>query len=365
MKIEKINSYMLKKELSSGMQISRGGFKTRYHCIIEVVTDQGITGLGEGIGNANYVQGLMNTGFADGIIGMDAFQVELIRKSLLDSKVYFERKGSAICAASAIEMALIDIKAKALGIPAYELLGGKCQSELDMYASNVYWEESPLDMAKQVESIKSKGIHKIKAHIGFKSPKEELERVKALRDATGDSDLMIDLNCGYTFTEALSAARLWEPYDLYWLEEPLNPNSVARMGELKSKSNIPIASGENEFCSYGFLDLFKNNAVDVCMPDLGRAGGVIETKNICAMAEAFGVEVSPHNYSSGVLLAATIHTMASTINATLLEYDASDNAVYHEFFDTPLKVSNGKLEVPSSAGFGVSLTKEILEKYAV
>ncbi len=123
---------------------------------------------------------------------------------------------------------------------------------------------------------------------------------------------MIDLNAGYNNFEAYQAARIWEQCNLTWLEEPLNPNQTSALGDLRARTNIPIAAGENEFRIYGFKELFDKKAVDVAMPDIARVGGLQETKNICTLAEAYGLSVSPHNFSSGILLAATIHLMAST-----------------------------------------------------
>lgn len=365
MKITEVQVHLLKKDLSTSMRISRGGFTVRYHAIIEVKTDEGISGLGEGIGTASYVKALVEGGMGAAVIGKDPRSIEEIRRSLIDSNVYFERKGSAICAASGIEMACFDIKAKALGVPVYELLGGKCRDRVTAYASDIYWEDDIGKMIKSAERILSQGIKTVKAHIGCRAPHEDEVRVAALRKAIGPSNrLMIDLNAGYCFPDALRAVQSWEQYDLFWLEEPVNPHNVRGMAELRQKSRIPIAAGENEFLVHGFRELFEAGAVDYAMPDIGRAGGILETKQICALADSFGTKVSLHNFSSGVLLAATLHVMASTPGTMLLEVDTSENAIYKEFFVDPLKVENGQYFVPQGPGLGVQLTPEIL-KYRV
>ena len=366
MKITKVKVHLLEKKLTSTMQISRGGFTVRNHAIVQVETDEGISGLGEAIGNAKVTKACIDSHLAGLAIGMDPFAIESVRMKLLDSQVYFERMGSTICGASAIEMACWDIKAKALGVPLYELLGGMTKDNLELYASNIYWEKNPKDMGKTAEKILKRGIRTVKAHIGFNSPELDHERVKVLRSAIGpEANLMIDLNAGYKYSEALKACSLWEKYNLFWLEEPLSPADSSRLGELKQHTSIPIALGENEFRTYGFKNLFDMKAVDFAMPDIGRAGGIQETKNICVLAEAYGIEVSPHNYSSGVLLAATIHLMAATPNCNLLEFDASENSIYHEFFEEPLKIKDGKLTVPRTAGLGVSLSPKILKTFEV
>ncbi len=338
----------------------------RNHAIVQVSTDEGITGLGEGIGTARLIKGVIESHLGKLALGMNPFAIEEIRLKLLDSQVYFERMGSVVCAASAIEMACWDIKAKALGVPLYELLGGLYRYEVEAYASNVYWEEKPKGMVEAAEAILKRGFHNVKAHIGFKAPEIDLERVRVLRETIGaDKRLMIDLNAGYTYSQALKACELWEKYNLFWLEEPLSPFHESRLPELKQHTRIPIALGENVFRTYGFKQLFDLKAVDFAMPDIGRVGGIQETKNVCTLAESYGIELSPHNYSSGILLAATLHLMASTPHCTLLEFDASDNSIYEELLEQPLQIRNGKVAVPKTPGLGVTLKPEILKKYEV
>ena len=366
MKIKEIRTHLLQKKLSSSMRISRGGFNVRHHLIVEVITDEGIVGLGEGVGNAHLIEQILVGSMNEQAVGLDPMNIEGVRSKLIDSHVYLDQKGSVICAASAIEMACWDIKGKALNVPVYQLLGGLYRDRIEAYASDVYWEEDPAKMAENASRIKDLGYGTIKAHLGYKSPKEDTVRVQAMRDAIGpDMNLMIDLNGGYDRLQAFEAAKLWEPHDLTWLEEPVNPNQVDCLADLRSRTSVPIAAGENEFRVFGFKQLFDKNAVDVAMADIGRAGGLQEVRNICALAESYGVLVSPHNYSSGILLGATIQLMASIPNAHLLEVDTSDNAIYQELLTEPLQIKGGLVSVPQFSGLGVKLEDEVLKKYSV
>jgi L-alanine-DL-glutamate epimerase-like enolase superfamily enzyme len=331
-----------------------------------VSTDSGITGLGEGVGNAALVKAIVEGQMGGIAVGSDPFNIEGMRHKLMESQVYYERQGSAICAASAIEMACWDIKGKALNVPVYELLGGRCQSQLKAYASDIYWEENLQDMARNAARIVKKGFRSIKAHLGYGTPREDLKRVKILRDTVGqDVDIMIDLNAGYSALDAYEAARRWEEFGLTWLEEPLNPEHIEALRDFRSRTTIPVASGENEFRIYGFKRLLECNAIDVAMPDIGRVGGLQEAKRICQLAEAYGVLVSPHNFSSGILLAATIHLMASTPNARLLECDTSDNSIYQDLLVAPLEMRGGVVIIPECQGLGVELRDDVLERFAV
>jgi L-alanine-DL-glutamate epimerase-like enolase superfamily enzyme len=361
-----VKVFLLQKQLNSSMRISRGGFSVRNHAIVQVQTDEGIMGLGEGVGSACLIKAIIEGQMEKQAVGLNPFDIELLRHKLIDNHVYLERKGSVICAASAIEMACWDIKGKALDIPVYQLLGGLYRDRIEAYASDVYWEDEPEVMGENAKRIVNKGFRTIKAHVGCESPTLDFERVKALRESVGnDINLMIDLNGGYSGLEAYQAARLWEEFNLFWLEEPLSPNQLDALADLRSRIRVPIAAGENEFRLHGFKELFDKNAVDVAMPDIARVGGLQETKNICILAEAYGILVSPHNFSSGILLAATIHLMASTPNTTLLEYDTSDNAVYEDLLIEPLSIEDGYLKVPSHPGLGVKLRNDVLEQYAV
>jgi D-galactarolactone cycloisomerase len=366
MKIKEIRVHLLQKPLSSSMRISRGGFDVRHHLIVEVVTDEGINGLGEGVGNARLIHKILQGFMIEQALGLDPMNIEMVRSKLIDSQVYMEQKGSVICAASAIEMACWDIKGKALNVPVFQLLGGLYRDKIEAYTSDIYWEKDPKKMGDNASRAKSLGYKTIKAHLGCESPKEETLRVQALRDAIGpDIDLMIDLNGGYNSMQVFQAAKLWEPFKLHWLEEPVNSNQIGCLADLRNRTSIPIASGENEFRVHGFKQLFDEKAIDVAMPDIGRVGGIQETRNICVLAESYGVLVSPHNYSSGVLLGATIQLMASMPNAYLLEIDTSDNAVYQELLIEPLQIENGFVKVPQFPGLGVRINNEVLKKYSI
>lgn len=364
MKITQVQVIFLEKKLASTMQISRGGFRLRQHALIKVDTDEGIYGLGEGIGNARLVQAIVEAQMGDAARGLDPFDIEKIREKLMAGQVYYENKGSAICAASGIEMACWDIMGKALRVPCYKLLGGLYREEIPAYASDVYWEEDPAAMAANARRIVNAGYRTIKAHIGYRPPEDDLKRVQALRQAIGDKiGLMIDLNAGYNAFEARQAMKLWEPYDLTWLEEPLVPDQSQALADLRRHGSIPIAAGENEFRAGGFDGLFAQQAVDVAMPDIGRAGGILETKHICALAKTRGVPVSPHNFSSGVLLAATMHLMASTPNTMLLEIDTSNNAVYEDLLTRPLTLREGAIVISDAPGLGVEFREDVVGQF--
>ncbi len=362
MKIKQIKVHILKKELSTSMQISRGGFKTRRHCIIEVQTDSGLSGLGEGIGNPDAIQALVEKCMAPLLTGANALEIDSIRNKLMTDSVYFERGGSWTCAVSAIEMALWDIKGKHLNCPVYELLGGRSQDTLELYASDVYWYEDTKLVARDIESILEKGIKNVKIHTGVKSPKEEHARFKDIQSIFEPiQKLMIDLNCAYSLPDAILAVKYFDEFNPYWIEEPLAIGNEDQLARVRSVSRTPISYGENILNVEGFKRIFADGGMDVAMPDVGRVGGISACLEVQALAKTYGVQTSYHNFSSGVLLAATMHMMCARSEKSILEYDSSTNSVIHEFFHEGLKIKDGRMQVPTAPGLGVTLTDAVLK----
>ncbi len=366
MKITDVKMHMLAKKCATDIYVSRGSEGYRFHAVVEVETDEGISGLGEGIGNVTLVKSIVETKLRDAAIGLDPFDVASIYEKLARGGTYWEHKGSVVCATSAIETACWDIMGKALKVPVYKLLGGKLNDKVHAYASDLFWEKDVASMAKKAATYVEQGFDIVKTHLAVLNPEEDEVRVKAIRDAVGpDVGFMVDINCGYDLGDAIEAIKRWGEYDLFWLEEPLVPMDLEGLANLCAVTDIPMAVGENEFGVHGFKQLLDTRAVTYVMPDIGRAGGILETKKIAGLAEAYGVVVSPHNYSSGVLLAATLHLMASTPNAKLLEFDPTGDSVYEELLVDPIERDGAWVGIPEGPGLGVQLTDEVREKYEV
>ena len=364
MKIEKINVYLLEKALSSTMRISRGGFKVRRHAIVEIITDDGVVGVGEGVGDAIRIKSALDNHICQKLIGLDPFNIHNVKTNILGSDVYYEGMGTILSAMSAVEMACWDIKGKALNLPIHTLLGGKEFNELNMYASDIYWESDPVKMANNAMRICESGFNSIKIHVGVEDPKSEEIRIREIRKTIGDNiNLMIDLNAGYSLIESIEAYNRWSQYNLYWIEEPLSPENCHALNMLSPHVSCAIAVGENITGLNSFKNTLDTNTIDILMPDIGRVGGIEETCKVFDLASAYGCSVSPHNYSSGIILAATIQVMASRNNSHFLEYDTSKNAVYEELMGDALMFDNGILTVPDEPGLGVNLTSEIINKY--
>ena len=363
MKVTEVRTITLRRPFSAPQANSKNIRSVRTHVLVVVETDAGIAGLGDAFGDPNLMGPIIERRLKPLVLGASPFDLEALWKRMFEGNASWEPKGSVVSAWSGIEVALWDLQGKALGLPVCQLLGGRARDRIEAYASDLHWEE-PAAMADKARRFVDQGFRYVKTHIGREDADGDERRVAAIREAIGPRvGLLVDINTAFDRQTALARGKMFARYDAFWYEEPLPPMDLDGYLELKQRLPIPIAHGENEFTRYGFRDMFVRGSVDYAMPDILRAGGLLETKKICAMAEAFGVVVSPHNYSTGVGLAATLHLMAATPATALLEFDPTGTAVYEELFVDGLKIEGGFVHVPDRPGLGVELRPETLERY--
>lgn len=350
----------------SGMSRDRTT-ESRPAAIIEVETDSGIVGIGEGYGpNPHVIETVVEDKYAEKLVGADPLDIERLWDEMVRKYTYWDQKGASISAASGIDMALWDIKGKYYETPVHRLLGGDAWGDgtVRAYASDLFWDD-PEVMAETAASYVDRGFQAVKGHFG-RGLAADRKRVEAVQEAIGDTHLMVDLNCGYEYPEALRVGKMLEENGVYWYEEPISPYDIDRLADLRRKLSIPIATGENEYTKWGFKDLFDAEAVDFVMPDIMRCGGITETKKICTLAEAYGVTPTPHNFSTGVGLAATLQVVAATPTSDWLEYDTTDYVLYEEFLVDDVTIDDrGHIEVPTSPGLGVEIPDEFVEQYGI
>jgi L-alanine-DL-glutamate epimerase-like enolase superfamily enzyme len=368
MEITDVSVTKLRAELDEPNAISKGrSTDSRAAAIVEVETDEGITGVGEGYGpNPHIVETIVERKFAETLVGEDPLDVERLWEELVRGYTYWDQKGQGVSAASGVDMALWDIVGKHYGAPVHRLLGGDAHGggRVKAYASDLFWDD-PGTMAETAAGYVDEGFAAVKTHLGNGRDADEA-RVRAIRDAIGDAELMVDMNCGYERPEALRVGRTLEEYDVYWYEEPLSPYDVDGYAHLREKLDVPIATGENEYTRWGFRRLFEAGGVDFAMPDVMRCGGITETKKICSLAGAFDVTPTPHNFSTGVGLAATLQVMACSPETEWLELDVTDYDLYESLLASSLDVDDeGHVAVPTDPGLGVELTDDLVETYGI
>jgi len=356
--------------------------------ILRLWTDEGISGLGEaalayGIG-ATGATSLIEEMLRRIVLGRDARQIEAIWSDLYDHTFWAKGGGPILYAAvSAIETALWDIKGRALGVPVYELLGGRYRQEVRCYANGWSFRAvTPDETARAAEQAVAKGYDALKfyplatpirnhpngifAHVSRREFDRDFERlavarVRAVRDAVGpDVDLMVDMSAELTTDAIIRLGEKLQEFDLLFLEEPVDPFDPDAMKLVAERLSVPIAAGERLYTRYGFRRLFELRAAAIVQPDIGTVGGIMETKKIAAIAEMYNMRVQPHLCAGPVATAAALQLDACIPNFLIQELYPFRVPEHFALVDAPLEpqVKNGRLTIPERPGLGVDLVEE-------
>ncbi len=347
--------------------------------IIKVHTDEGIVGYGEVDSAPWVVKSIIESpsshricrGLGEMIIGEDPFEMERIWEKMYVGSQFYGRRGVVIHAMSGIDIALWDIVGKALNKPIYKLLGGAQRGKVRAYASTLmpYTPEEAYDETKKwVEQ----GYTAIKLGWGGfeQGNREIIELVRASREAAGpDVDLLFDLGFIPSDDHPIDAAsrmpliKELEQYKPYWIEEPLFADDYDGYRKLAETTTIRIAGGENETTRYGFRQLIEQGGVDIVQPDVTRCGGLSEAKKIAQLAHAHHLTCVPHAWSSGIVIAASLHLITAIPNGSLLEYCVAETPIRQEMLQSDIVVRDGYAQITDKPGLGIEINEEALEKY--
>jgi galactonate dehydratase len=331
---------------------------------VEVRTDAGITGIGEASleGKTEAVVGAIND-LAEYLIGEDPTRIEhhwqtMYRHSFWRGGVII---GSAI---SGIEQALWDILGKSLGVPVYELLGGRVRDRVRLYANGPRGdtaEEVAESCVRIVEAgwgaLKLVPFEAVPGVAGQRELSEARRRMQLIRDAVGwDVDILIDCHGRLSPTAAVQTAKALEEFDIFFFEEPVLPEDPRAMAEVAAAISIPVATGERLFTKWGFRDVLALGAADVLQPDLAHCGGILEARKIAAAAEVSFVGVAPHNPYSWLLTMASVQLDFATPNFLIQEFLVDHPPEVERLFATPFAwLPGGWVEPPMTPGLGVEL----------
>ena len=340
---------------------------------VKVVTDEGIHGVGEAYSaGPDEATVAVIKDFESWIVGQDPMDIEFLWQWMYNCSRF---PGGVITnsAISGIEHALWDIKGKALGVPVYQLLGGKARDRIRVYQNP--GGRTPEEMAENsLALIEKYGYTALK--IGPQPPDSDrmplnaalrgaVARMEAVRRAVGeDIDIGVDPHAKiFEPIRAVQMAQALKPYNPYFFEEPIRPENIDAMASLRGQVDIPVATGEMLYTKYEFRDLLVRGAADIIQPDICCAGGILEMRKIAAMAEAFYVTVAPHNPMGPIATAVNVHFAAATPNFLILEYNPDDKAERRDLVDEPMKVVDGYIELPTKPGLGIDINEEALSKY--
>ena len=280
----------------------------------------------------------------------------------------------AYSAISGIEQALWDIVGKAAGQPVYNLIGGPCREKIRVYANGWGGGGDIATLQQRAKDIVAKGFTALKfdpfpspwrAYIDKAQEDHAVERVAAVRDAVGpDVEILVEVHRRLAPMHAVRVARRIEEYRPYWYEEPVSSRDLDGLAEARSQINIPVVTGEELYLKQEFKTAFQLRAADIINPDICACGGILEIREIAAMAETYHVAVSPHNYNSTTMgLAATIHAAASMPNFIITEYFVNLEALGQDIATPAFEVVDSHIALPDRPGLGIELDEEALAKY--
>lgn len=342
--------------------------------LVQVHTDEGIVGIGEAHTMPTVLRAIIDApvsqsaarGLAEIIVGQDPMRVEHLWDLMYAQTAVLGRRGLVIHAMSAIDIALWDIVGKVVGVPVNQLLGGARRQNVRAYASDLM-ADSPAELVDTASRFRDRGFTAMKfgwGGLGADARRDDV-MLADLRAAVGDEvDLMLDLGMPVPFESALRYVESAADHGLVFLEEPLSADDLDGYARLAQASRVPIATGEKETTRHSFIQLMDVGDLAIIQPDLARAGGITEARRIVSDAESRGRDVIPHSWASDILLAATLHVLATTKDARFLEYNVTDNPLRTDLLVEPIRPDeHGMVNVPRGPGLGIELNLDTVEKY--
>ncbi len=344
--------------------------------LIRIETDEGITGIGEVDSFPPVIKAIVDAppshanamGLRSMLIGENPLETDRLWQKMYRGSIYYGRTGPAIHAMSGIDIALWDIKGKALGQPIHRLLGGPHRTEIRAYASTLM-PETPGEVREVVSGIVEQGFAALKLGWGPFGRNSDLDvaLVRAAREAAGENvDLMFDIGMGWPNADhAIRQVRRFEEYRPYWVEEPLWPDEVAGYRKLADAVETRIACGEEDTTHWGFERLMEETRVDVIQPDVTRAGGITELVRIAHQADLRGVSMVPHSWSTGIIKAASLQVIGAMPNASFLEYCVQETALNQLLTVERFSVEHGMVALPEKPGLGIEIDDEVVQRFRV
>lgn len=360
--------------------------------VVLIGTDEGVTGIGESDVNpwiakacveapGTHTMGLC---IKELLLGADPLDIEGLWRRLYVGTAMNGRRGAVVHALGAIEMALFDLKGKALGVPVHELLGGAVRDQVTPYASLLPGGHDFAGyrdaLCASAERAKALGFRAVKAEVIMNGPyahgglaeswDRHTEVVAAVRRTIGpEMTLMVDV--GYLWPDArscLDVIKDWAEFDLFFLETPLWSDDLAGLREVAEQAPMPIAVGEWLATRWEFDELIREGRVQVVQPDVGRIGGLLEARAVCTMAEQRGLTVVPHCWKTGISISATAHLAFTTPACAFIEYlprPLCFETLRKELAQEELRLVDGRIALPSRPGLGVELNEDAVRRYTV
>jgi len=377
MKIVDVTAHVLSTPLEEPFSFSQGRVERRSAMVVEVSTDEGVTGWGEslchGLQPPEIAASFVEHGFKPMLVGWDPFDAEVLWEEMYNRARPFGG-GAAVNAISGMDIALWDAVGRSLDQPVHRLLGGAFRREVVPYATGFYRHEGEDHTEAGIAEAKQRladGFGAMKLKVGF-GVESDVEYVHAIREAVGpEARIMMDANCAYDVPAARRVLLECEDAKIHFFEEPLAPEDLEGYRSLRNLTRTYLAAGENLFGKIGFRRWVSEGALDILQPDLCSSGGFTECKKIAALAQAWNTTLVPHVWGTGIGLAASLQFIATlppnplsmNLEEPMLEYDGSSHPFREGLIHDSISMTDGKVPVPQGPGIGVEVDRAVIEEY--
>jgi len=391
MKITRVRPWIVNgpQEQVDGQVADRSAHMAKY-VFVQVETDEGLTGWGEitsypGLIANRTVAAAIRT-LDDLLRGEDPTQIEYLWNKVFRAYTYLGSKGAVTAMISAVDIACWDITAQSLGVPIYEMLGGKIRDNVQLYTHFQYdmtvermVENALAEVGRGSTAIKTDpfiaagGEMMLIRHTAYTNGQIERElenrgvaMIEGIRKAVGpDIQVLIDAHSMFNVPTAVRLANRLAEFDITWFEEPCPPESYDALESVRNQVKAPICVGERLYTRYEFLPVLNRHLTDYIMPDVTWTGGISELKKIATLAEAFYIPISPHDASGPVNIMAGAHVSISTPNFYRQEARRIDMSFYNAFLQEPLQVVGDCLIMPDRPGLGAVIDVDYLKAHEV
>lgn len=387
MKITKITSHVLGYDLPETLGYSQQYYKKRTSHIVEVETDEGVTGWGECFGPGNIA--FANKGIVEKVIQPIVLGMQALDRDVIWHKVYnlmrdHGQKGMPLQALSGVDIALWDIAGKAANLPLYKMIGGAHRDKVEVYGYGMMLRPENINslisrFKEESAEIKEMGFKALKMKVGV-GPKDDIKLIEAVRGGIGDNfRFMVDANHGYTTHDALYVGRAMEEFSPYWFEEPVAPEDLDGYRELRAFLKVNISGGEAEFNRWGWRKLLESRGLDIAQPEVCALGGISEYLRVLALCHSHFTPVVNHVWGSAIAVAVNLHLLAAMPPLPgglfpwepMLEFDTTHNHFIDDLLTVSLDIknqvknNNGTVSLPNGPGLGVTPQRDFLDKFRI
>jgi D-galactarolactone cycloisomerase len=387
MKITSIKSHILQYDLPKELGYSQQYYAKRSTHLVEITTDEGLTGWGECFGPGNVAianKTIVEQVIQPMILGKDPLDREAIWHHVYNLLRDHGQKGMPLQALSGVDIALWDLFGKIANLPLSKLVGGHFRDKVPVYGYGMMLcrEDTNSHVARfkdEAAAIKGAGFAATKMKVGL-GVKDDIRLAEAVREAVGDDfPFMVDANHCYTTSDALHVGYALDELNAYWFEEPIAPEDYEGYRELRSKLKTNIAGGEAEFTRWGWRHLLEGRCVDIAQPEVCAVGGISEYLKVLALAHAHFTPVVNHVWGSAVAIATNLHLLAAMPpmpgglfpREPMLEFDTTHNLFRDELLLEPLNIqaqvatNSGYVSIPDGPGLGVEPDRDFIKKFRI